>query len=100
MLTATVKQPDVIPSATGYAVSTAISKNNGIVPLVKNPPRIHVTKRTALQYGMIPAHMKVNEAYDTAAPVRRTNWIAFMCRETRSANLWKNDSAISVQLFR
>ena len=91
MFADTVSRPDVIPSATGYAVSTAISKNNGMVPLVKNPPRIQVPKRTALQYGMIPAHMKVNKAYETAAPTRRTNWIAFICPDRWSASLRENN---------
>ena len=40
MLLATVSMLVVSPSATGYAVSTAISKNSGIIALQDKAPRI------------------------------------------------------------
>ena len=68
-----MRKVEVMPSATGYAVSTAISKNSGMDPFVKKPPRTQVIKRTVLLNGMIPAHMRVNKVYDTAAPETRTS---------------------------
>jgi len=73
-----VKNPEVIPSATGYVDSTANSKNSGMVPLTNNPPKMLVIKRTSFEYGITLAHIRVKIASDAVAPVRRAITINFM----------------------
>lgn len=73
-----VKNPEVIPSATGYVDSTANSKNNGMVPLTNNPPKMPVIKRTTLEYGITPAHIRVKIDNDAVAPVKSAMTISFM----------------------
>lgn len=73
-----VRNPDVIPSATGYVDSTANSKNNGMDPLTKNPPKMLVRYRRAFEYGRMPAQIRVNIVSDAVAPDRSAMTINFM----------------------
>ena len=73
-----VRNPEVIPSATGYVDSTASSKNNGMVPFTNNPPKTLVMKRTIFEYGILPAHIRVNIVREAVAPARRAMTMSFM----------------------
>ena len=78
---------DVMPSATGYAISAPSSKKKGNAPLTKNPVEPKAMHKTTMLNGITLTKIKFVTRIENVAKAMNTIRNPFKCPEKRPAKL-------------
>lgn len=85
-----VTNPQVIPSGTGYTVSTKSSKKKGTLLMMNTPVNMHDVYKVTLVIGRwvtLLKQVRANHADDNVAPENNSSRMSFNIPLKKSANL-------------